>query len=558
MKKRIFLSICFACFVTLFLTATFMVAVIYNNSTEQVKKEIIHQTKFIGTALTDGTNDQYDQFDQYIIAIGKESENRITLIAPDGTVLYDNFVSANELGNHLDRPEIQSAVMNGKGESTRLSDTLGEKTYYFAEKLNDGNILRIACTIKTLIGLLESTIIWIVLIFISILLISVVIAVIITKLVVKPINNIDLDNPLKNDTYEELSPLLTKMEKQNQRIALQINALTERQQEFDYIVGSMNEGLIIFGEKGIVLSENNSAKAILGDSIGKSYLQLSRDIAYIKAIESALSGKSASIKLNKNARTYQLSVNPVGEKSDTYAAVLFIIDITDKEQAERMRREFSANVSHELKTPLTSIMGYAEIIENGIAKEDDIPQFVHQIRTEAARLLTLIEDILRLSRLDEGNIRQSFEAVELSELCLDVIKELNEKAKTKNVTLNFDGDIAIIKGYKTVLYEMVFNLCDNAINYNVENGSVIIRLAKDGNKIKLSVTDTGIGIAPEQQERIFERFYRVDKSHSKETGGTGLGLSIVKHAAALHEAEISLNSKVNYGTTINVTFKKTF
>ena len=548
-KKRIFLGLCFACFVTLFLTATFMVRVIYTNSNKQVKKEIIHQSKFIGTALTEGANDHY------IIVVGKESENRITLIALDGTVLYDNYVPAKELGNHLDRPEIQEAVLKGKGEITRLSTTLGEKSYYYAEKLTDGNILRIGCTIKTSIGLLENTIIWTVLIVVFILILSIVIAVLITKLMILPINKIDLSNPLLSDTYEELSPLLTKMEKQNQKIALQINELTERQQEFDYIVGSMNEGLIIYGEKGIVLSENNSAKSIFGNSIGKTYLQLSRDIDYIKAIESALSGKHASVKLNKNARTYQLSANPVGEKSDTYAAVLFIVDITDKEQAERMRREFSANVSHELKTPLTSIMGYAEIIENGIAKEDDIPQFVHQIHTEAARLLTLIEDILRLSRLDEGNIKQSFEAVELSELCLDVIKELTEKAKTKNVSLNFEGDAATIKGYKTVLYEMVFNLCDNAINYNIENGSVTVKLLKNNNRIQLSVTDTGIGIAPEYQERIFERFYRVDKSHSKETGGTGLGLSIVKHAAAIHEAEISLDSKVNYGTTITITIK---
>lgn len=330
--------------------------------------------------------------------------------------------------------------------------------------------------------------------------------------------------------------------------------MTAKQQEFEYITGAMNEGLVIYEEKGDILFENNSAKQILGDAVGKSYLELCRDVNYIKAIDSAISGKHLSMKLNKHGRIYQLTANPVEGKSYSYAAILFIIDITDKEQSEKIRREFSANVSHELKTPLTSIMGYAEIIENGIAKKEDIPRFAHDIHTEAARLLTLIDDIIKLSRMDEGDLCQEFVKVDLSELCKSVISTLSEKARTKNINIDYSGDISMVYGIKPLLYEMIYNLCDNAINYNKDNGKVTVKLQNGNGKINLSVSDAGIGIAPEHHDRIFERFYRVDKSHSKDTGGTGLGLAIVKHTAMLHKAEIALESQKGKGTTITVDF----
>lgn len=550
MKKRIFQSICLACVITLFLTTACIVSIIYNNSTKEVKKELINQTIFISKAI----ELNIETGSQYIAEVGKESESRITLISPDGAVLYDNFVAAHELENHLDRPEIQAAAANGKGEDTRLSDTLGDRTYYYAVKLDNGDILRVAATGKTALGLMNNAIIWIIFIALSILIISVIAARFITYSIVSPINELDLNKPLSNDSYDELSPLLSRLEKQNQKIASQLHEFTAQQQEFDYITGAMSEGLVIFSGKGMVLSANNSAKTILGNAAGKSYLELCRDMNYIKAIESALSGKSLSVKMSKNAKTYQLSANPVEGKSYSYAAVLFIVDITDREEAEKIRREFSANVSHELKTPLTSIMGYAEIIENGIAKKDDIPRFANQIHSEAARLLTLIEDIIRLSRLDEGDSKPEFEEIELCELCKSVIGELSEKARGKNVEISFEGVPSSIYGIKSLLHEMIYNLCDNAINYNKENGSVTVKLLKDNGKTKLSVTDTGIGIASEHLERIFERFYRADKSHSKDTGGTGLGLSIVKHTAFLHAADINVESQENKGTTITVTF----
>lgn len=552
MRKRFFQSICLACFITLLLTTFCIVSVIYNYSTKELKKEVINHALFISKALelVDHQNNKY------LTEIGKESENRITLITSNGTVIFDNNVPTDSLTNHINRPEIQSAILNGKGEITRHSDTLGEGTYYYAVKLDNGNILRVACTIKSVFGLIKSTVIWIAFIALFILLFSIIIANLITKSIVRPINNLNLNQPLSNDTYEELSPLLIRMEKQSQLISQQLNELSLQQQEFDYITDAMNEGLIIFSEKGVILSANKGAKSLLNTAnvVGKSYLQLLRDINYIKAIETAMSGKSLSVKMKKDGRIYQLSSNPVKVESDSCAGVLLFFDITDKEQAEKIRREFSANVSHELKTPLTSIMGYAEIIENGIANNGDIQRFANQINVEAARLLTLIEDIISLSRLDESDLQQVFEDVELSNLCKTIINELTKKANTKEVNVNFEGPPLIVRGIKPILYELIFNLCDNSITYNNQNGTVSVKLLKENNKVKLLVSDTGIGVALEHQNRIFERFYRVDKSHSKSTGGTGLGLSIVKHAALIHQAEIAFESQVNVGTTVTITF----
>ncbi|NLJ65837.1 MAG: hypothetical protein GX340_00830, partial [Clostridiales bacterium] len=440
MRKRIFYSICLACFVTLLLTATLVISVIYNNSTREVKKGVINQTIFIGKAIgLDPAN-----YVHYINSVGKEAENRISLISPDGTVIYDSFVSAEKLDNHYNRPEIKSALSEGRGEATRLSDTLGEKTYYYAVKLDNGNILRVAATGKSALGIIKSASIWIVLIVIAILLLAVVIARFITKIIIKPINHLDLDEPLSNITYDEFTPLLLRLEKQNQRIAMQVKELTTQQEEFEYITGAMNEGLVLLGENGIVLFENNSTKRILGDAVGKSYLELYRDVNYIKAVDSGLKGKPSSLKLNRDGRVYELSVNPIKGKSNAYDAVLFMVDITDREQGERMRREFTANVSHELKTPLTSIMGYAEIIEKGIAKEEDIPRFTNRIHAEAGRLLALIEDIIKLSRIDEGKLYEEFEQVDLSSLCESIIDMLYEKANTRNIKISYSGETTYV------------------------------------------------------------------------------------------------------------------
>ena len=549
MKKRIFLSICFASLISVLLSSVFIGGVIYRNSENEIKTEIrneafylAHTLEFIGCDTA------------YLSDTGENVSNRITLIDTDGTVLYDNYAEENDMTNHMSRPEVADAAANGTGEAVRYSNTVGEKTYYYAVRLSDGTIVRIANTSKTVYGVIRNAVGWIILISILVLIVAVVIAYLLSRSIIKPINNLNIDSPLSNNTYEELSPLLRRMDKQNAEIASKIRILKEKQNELDYITSSMSEGLVIFSETGNILSANTSAGRILKGQTEGSYLMLSRDADYISCVESALKGKASTKKMKTENKVYSLSASPVANESKDYAAVLFIVDITDRELAEQMRREFTANVSHELKTPLTSILGYAEIISNGIAKPEDINGFAGRIYSEASRLMTLIQDIIHLSRLDEGDLRHEFEKVNLSEVCKKAVNDLSEKAKAAKITLNEDIDDIVMNGYEPVLYEIVFNLCDNAIIYNKPEGSVSVSLKSDSSKAILTVSDTGIGIAPEHQARIFERFYRVDKSRSKETGGTGLGLSIVKHGAMLHDAEIAISSKPDKGTSISITF----
>ncbi|MFA7673979.1 MAG: ATP-binding protein [Clostridia bacterium] len=552
MKRKIFWSILFASVIIMLLTASAIIAIMYGNTANEVKNEVKAETMYIAQALEALDNSGVAIHD-YIISVGNESINRITLISSDGFVMYDNYAWVENLDNHLSRPEVISALETGSGENTRLSDTLGEKTYYYAVKLENGNILRVAVTTKSILGLMRNFVVWFILISICVLIVAIMAAWLLTDTIIKPINRLDPNDPLSNDTYSELSPLLSRMEKQKNEISRQFNEMNEKQKEFDFITGGMSEGLVIFGNNGSVLSANKSAKKILGGD-GRFYTELCRDIHYLKVIDDSLHGKPAVTKMIKDNLVYQLSANPVEGRSKSYASVLFIVDITEREKAEKMRREFSANVSHELKTPLTSIMGYAEIISNGIAKKSDIPQFARQIHSEAERLLSVIEDIIKLSRLDEQDLKQEFTNVELSALCRSIITQLTEKASQSGITMTFTGDPVEISGFRPVLHEMIFNLCDNAINYNKPNGEVAVTLVRLDNTVSISVSDTGIGIAPEHQKRVFERFYRVDKSHSKETGGTGLGLSIVKHGAMLHDAEIILESKPDSGTTITLNF----
>lgn len=549
MKKRIFLSICFASLISVLLSSVFIGGVIYRNSENEIKTEIrneafylAHTLEFIGCDTA------------YLSDTGENVSNRITLIDTDGTVLYDNYAEENDMTNHMSRPEVADAAAKGTGEAVRYSNTVGEKTYYYAVRLSDGTIVRIANTSKTVYGVIRNAVGWIILISILVLIVAVVIAYLLSRSIIKPINNLNIDSPLSNNTYEELSPLLRRMDKQNAEIASKIRILKEKQNELDYITSSMSEGLVIFSETGNILSANTSAGRILKGQTEGSYLMLSRDADYISCVESALKGKASTKKMKTENKVYSLSASPVANESKDYAAVLFIVDITDRELAEQMRREFTANVSHELKTPLTSILGYAEIISNGIAKPEDINGFAGRIYSEASRLMTLIQDIIHLSRLDEGDLRHEFEKVNLSEVCKKAVNDLSEKAKAAKITLKEDIDDIVMNGYEPVLYEIVFNLCDNAIIYNKPEGSVSVSLKSDSSKAILTVSDTGIGIAPEHQARIFERFYRVDKSRSKETGGTGLGLSIVKHGAMLHEAEIAISSKPGKGTSISITF----
>ncbi|MDD2261457.1 MAG: ATP-binding protein [Clostridia bacterium] len=553
MKRRIFTSIFFASLLTLILTFAFVSAILYNNAATSIKREVRNESIYISEAIKSYNENTID-ISSYLNSAGAKSLNRITLISSDGTVTYDNFAQIQTMDNHSARPEFIDAMKTGQGEITRFSDTLGESTYYYALKLDNNDVLRIASTTKSILGIVTESIVWFILIFIFIILISLLIARLLTKAVVKPINKLDLDNPLSNDTYEELSPLLLRMEKQKKEIKTRMDELTKTRDDFNFITDNMSEGLVIFSEKGYVLASNKSANKILGISQKQYYLESCRDSSYIELIESSLNGKPHTAKINRSGYTYQLFASPVKEESKNFATVLFITDITEKDQAEQRRKEFSANVSHELKTPLTSILGYAELISKEIAKKEDIPRFGELIHREAARLLQVIEDIIKLSKLDEADLIKEFEDVRLDELCLTVINDLKQKALGYKVKCSFEGQKTIIKGYFPILYEMIYNLCDNAIVYNKAEGSVILTLEKNDNKAVLTVADTGIGIPQEHLPRVFERFYRVDKSHSKDTGGTGLGLSIVKHAASLHDAKIDISSKINKGTRISIYF----
>ncbi len=549
MKKRIYLSICLASLITLVLTSVLAAKVMYSSMTADLHAEVKHEAVFMSAAINNFGN-QKDILN-YVSYTGKHSENRISYINKEGTVLYENYANITTMDNHLDRPEIKSAIENGTGEITRSSDTIGKQVYYYAVKLESGDILRIAAETKNVIGLLGVSAPGLIIIVLVIFIAAMITAKLLTDSIVKPINKLDLDEPGANVTYDELSPLLVRMDKQNEKIRTQMEELSKQQQEFEYITENMSEGLVIFGRGGKIISANRSAKFILGNENALTYTELCHDTEYINAVKNALSGQQFTGRIEKGERVYGLSANPV-ENSPGHGAVLFITDITERENSEKMRREFSANVSHELKTPLTSIMGAAEIIGNGIAKSEDIPHFADQIHTEASRLLTLIQDIIKLSQLDENSIKAEFENVNLKSVCEDVISELEDKAEKKKVTISLKGSNMIIRGIRPVLHEMIYNLCDNAIVYNKEKGSVIIELSESNQKKMLTVSDTGIGIAPEHQNRIFERFYRVDKSRSKSTGGTGLGLSIVKHGAMLHGGNVSVKSKVNEGTKVTL------
>lgn len=548
MKKRIFWSILLSCFLTLLITAAFVTSVLYVNSWEEYKHEIEIEALYVGEAVNvmDTANGAAAR---YLEEVGRSTKNRITLIAADGSVLFDSYADEDDLDNHLSRPEIADALSAGSGQAERLSDTFGARSYYSALRLDDGSVLRIGGTSKSVLGIIGNALVWIVVVSAFVLLITVLAASLLTGTIIRPINKIDLNAPLAAPAYDELSPLLLRMEKQNARIHKQIRELSKQREEFHYITGNMSEGLVIFDCGAQPVFEDSAADGCA------SYLKLSRDLHYIRTVEAALDGRPAVAEMERNGRLYRLSATPVERREDSrYAAVLFIVDVTDRERAEQLRKEFSANVSHELKTPLTTIMGYAEIIGNGIARTEDIPEFAGKIRLEAARLLSLIEDIIKLSRLDENELTSRFEPVELAEVCRSVVKKLSDKAQKADVSLTFAGSPCVVNGIESILYEILFNLTDNAIIYNRKGGEVRLSLTEAGGRATVVVEDTGIGIAHEHIDRIFERFYRVDKSHSRETGGTGLGLSIVKHGALLHGASLKLESEPGEGTRVTLTF----
>ena len=479
---------------------------------------------------------------------------RLTWIDAQGNVLYDTKADGSSMENHADREEFQQAIKNGFGESSRYSSTLMEKTLYRAQRLADGSVLRISVSRATsgvlLLGMLQP----IVLVLIVALALSALLSKRIARWVVAPLENLDLEHPLENDTYEELAPLLGRINQQRRQIDLQLAKLQRGNDEFTQVTGSMKEGLILLNERSQVLSINPMAQRLFETDercVGEDFLTVERSPEVSAAIQTALQSGYCELQLARGEHIYQLDISAISSGGAVIGAVILAFDVTENARAEQSRREFTANVSHELKTPLQSIMGSAELIENGLVAAQDMPRFVGHIRTEAARLVSLIEDIIRLSQLDEGG-ELPFEVCDLAEIARETTDSLADAAEQRKIRLTFSGEPLGLCSVKRLLAEICYNLCDNAIKYNREGGHVMVSTGRAGDEAVLTVRDTGIGIPPEHQERVFERFYRVDKSHSKESGGTGLGLSIVKHAVQDLGGRIELDSTPGEGTEIKV------
>lgn len=483
---------------------------------------------------------------------------RITLIAKDGTVIFDNEASS-ELDNHLNREEIIEAMQSGHGNSERWSDTLETQTYYWAAQLKDGNILRTAITTDSMLSLTYRMLAYFVVIIIVLCALSMWFASKISTAILMPLYNIDLNHPLSQDCYDEIKPFLTEIDKKQRQIDEHINMLRNKNEEFLTITKSMSEGLVLLNSEGVILTINKTARKIFGisdDCIGKSFMAIDRGEQAREFFNPQSKVTKRSCEIEKDGRDYHLRFNQIRLDDKVCGYALIIIDVTETKRAEAQRQEFTANVSHELKTPLQAIIGSAELIESGIVKPQDLKLFAGRIREQGTRLISLIEDIIFLSALDEGSGSALFENVSLHKIVSEVFEVLAIKAKKRNVSLKLEGTDLIFPAVYRYIYELIYNLCDNALNYNKEGGSVTVRLTELENKYVIEVIDTGIGIAKEHQSRIFERFYRVDKSHSRKTGGTGLGLSIVKRTVLFHHGKIKLKSEVGEGTTFKVTFYK--
>lgn len=550
MIKKIFHSTLLVAIIVLFTSFVTILGVLYDYFNTSQNKQLHAQLELASMAVeNEGLT--------YLENMHTE-DFRITYVDTDGTVLYDSQISIETMENHAEREEIKEALTTGFGESSRYSTTLTERTIYLANRLSNGDILRISISSYTVLSLILELMQILVTIFIFAVILSSVLAKSMAKRIVNPLNNLDLDHPLENDSYDELSPLLKRIELQHSQIKQQMKNLKRTQNEFEAIVTCMNEGLVLLNNKGAILSINPAARKLFHadkECIGNDFLTVDRTHEIHVGIAEATQNGHSEIRIERNQRIYQFDFSRIESDNRMIGIVILTFDVTEQANAEQTRREFTANVSHELKTPLQSIMGSAELIENGLVKPEDMTLFTSRIRTESARLLTLIEDIIRLSQLDEG-IEMIKEKVDMYYLGEEVLASLQDTASKKNIQLSIEGTHETIYGVKHLLSEILYNLCDNAIKYNVPDGFVRITISSDNTYIRVSVTDNGIGIAPEHHARIFERFYRVDKSHSKASGGTGLGLSIVKHAVMYHNGKIDMISEAGKGTTMLMTFPK--
>ena len=548
MEKKIFRSTLAAVIISLVSSFAIIMSCLYSYFGRLQEEQLQDELRIAKVGVEEDGIEYLEKLDYRL--------NRVTWVSSDGDVIFDSSVNEYNMENHADRKEIIDAFQSGVGKGHRYSYTLGEKTIYYAEKLEDGTVLRMSVSRATvgrlLIGMLQPILM---VLFVAILL-SALLSKRAAKRIIDPMNELNLEHPLENDAYEELSPLLERINKQHEEIDQAVSELKKRKKEFVQIINNMKEGLILLNDKECIISINPAAQHIFetgSECVGKDFIMIERNYEIHHALLEAYKKGHSEIRSRYAGVEYQLDFSRIESEGETIGAVVLAFDITEQAQAERNRREFTANVSHELKTPLQSIMGSAELIENGFVKKEDMPRFVGNIRTEANRLVKLIEDIIHLSQMDDET-EIPMEPVDLDMITQEAIDSVREAANKKNIQIQYQGEHLVINGISRLLYELAYNLCDNAVKYNVQNGKIEVHLYHMENQAVLEVKDTGIGIPKEHLPRIFERFYRVDKSHSKESGGTGLGLSIVKHAALHHHAKVKIESEVGKGTSIKVEF----
>ena len=551
MKNKIFRALVALAAMAVLLASLLITFVVSQDFFNETKKELSQEARYISMGLASGGDGYLNK-----IAAENTGDVRVTLIDSDGTVLFDNQAEARTLENHAMRQEVMEAIANGSGEEERFSDTLDQTTYYYAVRLEDGKILRLARTIDSIYKSVMQMTPFMLGIVIFVAALASVVARRLTKNLVQPLDDVNLDEPLDNDTYDELAPFLTRIAKQKRQLSKNLAKLRSKQEELTIITNNMNEGMVLLNGHQNVLFINESAAKIFGfdakDVIGKNILTVDRAQEVQDLLQKVAAAGSGEGLYEKDQRFYQLS----GSSVNGSGSVILIYDVTEKMAAEQMRREFSANVSHELKTPLQSILGYAEIMKNGLVKDEDKQRFLERIHAEAENMIELIQQIMELSRLDENKSVGDFVDVDLYAMAQNIAARLKYKADKRGITLDVAGSNAVVCGVQSVLSEVVYNLVDNAIKYNKDNGSISVKVADGADEVTVSVSDTGIGIGAADRERVFERFYRADKSHNKETGGTGLGLSIVKHGVLYHKGRVDLESELGKGTTITIVLPK--
>ena len=551
MTKKIFKSNILVAAAVLIFGIACVMAILYQHFGKEINGELKKEASYLSYGVEQDGIDYLKQIN--------EKDDRITYIAEDGTVLYDNMADAEAMENHSERKEVQEALKTGSGYAERTSETLSQKTIYYALRLPDHSVLRVSSTQFSVFVLLMELIPPIIGILIVMLIIAVIVSAHMANKIVEPINNLDLEHPEDNQIYDEVGPLLSKIYKQNRQIKNQLEAARRNQEEFGIITENMQEGLLVIDSYTMILSGNSSVwnmfqlkEAKIGDSV----YSLNRNEDFRMLIEQVLKGQHGRVLLHLGNEAIQMIANPVTREHKVVGAVLLLMNETEKVEREQLRREFSANVSHELKTPLTSISGFAEIIQDGLVRAEDIKKFAGRIYDEAQRLITLVEDTIKVSQLDEGENPYEWEQLDAYTVVKDVCGRLKDIAAKKNVHLYIDGDKTMLCTVRPILDEIIYNLCDNGIKYNRDDGTVSIHLRDLGENVEIRVKDNGIGIPGEDQSRVFERFYRVDKSHSKAIGGTGLGLSIVKHGVTFLGGTLKMISEIGKGTEITMIFPK--